>query len=64
MAFEPFTPKYDSPPSVDLIAAGYEWICPDASCNALNTTPEVTETVTCRLCKTTYDTNPPEHAFR
>jgi hypothetical protein len=33
--------------SVDIIASGYEWICP--KCDKLNLEIEITETVTCRV---------------
>jgi len=35
--------------SVDLIASGYEWICP--RCNELNREIETLEVVTCRNCQ-------------
>lgn len=46
---------------VDLIASGYEWVCPD--CETLNKEIEVKETVTCSGCGHTFDANPPEHAY-
>lgn len=33
--------------SVDLIASGYEWVCPH--CDKLNREIEITQTVTCRV---------------
>ncbi len=47
--------------SVDLIASGYEWICP--KCDRFNRVIEHTEKVTCQGCLRTFDTNPPEHAY-
>lgn len=44
---------------VDIIASGYEWICP--VCEHLNNEIEVTEKVTCKCGKVFY-TNPAEHA--
>jgi hypothetical protein len=50
-------------PSVDLIASGYEWICP--KCNHFNTEIEASESVTCKNaeCHEQFTTNPPEHAY-
>lgn len=45
---------------VDIIAKGYEWICP--SCGAYNTEVEHTEIVECE-CGDVFDTRPPLHAF-
>lgn len=47
--------------TVDIIASGYEWICPE--CETFNQEIEITETVKCCSCKTTFETNPPEHAY-
>lgn len=47
---------------VDIIASGYEWICPN--CEILNHEIEVTEFVDCGACHHTYPTNPPEHALQ
>ena len=46
---------------VDIIASGYEWVCPD--CDKLNKEIEVTEKVACVICGITYKTNSPEHAL-
>ncbi|KKN84382.1 hypothetical protein LCGC14_0288440 [marine sediment metagenome] len=60
---------------VDLIASGYDWICPD--CNLINTEIEaVTEAVTCGQggkdvlqgvidsgCGRTFAPGLPEHAY-
>ncbi|KKM71892.1 hypothetical protein LCGC14_1426110 [marine sediment metagenome] len=48
--------------TVDLIASGYEWECPE--CEYLNDEIEVTEKVTCPGCGNEYETNPPEHAIK
>lgn len=47
--------------SVDLIASGYEWTCPN--CERLNREIEVTERVTCGECGSQYATDAPEHAY-
>ena len=46
---------------VDIIASGYEWICPD--CSQLNHEIEYKEVVSCQNCQETFATNPPEHAW-
>ena len=46
--------------TIDLIASGYEWICP--KCNAFNTEIEAREFVTCGECDQDFVTSPPEHA--
>lgn len=46
---------------VDIIASGYEWICPD--CETLNREIEINETVKCVCCDAEFETNPPEDAF-
>ncbi len=48
--------------TVDVIASGYEWECPSEYCGRLNNEIEITETVKCRNCNITYETNPAEHA--
>ncbi|MEM3452110.1 MAG: hypothetical protein QW835_00590 [Candidatus Hadarchaeum sp.] len=48
--------------TVDLIASGYEWICPN--CDKVNAEIEWRETVVCRHCGQQYETNHPEHAWR
>lgn len=40
--------------TVDLIASGYEWICPD--CTVCVQEIEATDTVTCPKCKRTFET--------
>lgn len=47
--------------AVDMIASGYEWICPE--CESFNTETEVGEFVTCGECGMDFETNPPEHAY-
>lgn len=50
--------------SVDIIASGYEWICPE--CNTLNNEIEYPRgTVRCcnLQCKTDFECEPPEHAY-
>lgn len=46
---------------VDIIASGYEWICPD--CETLNRTMGLTEIVKCVCCDAEFETNPYEDAF-
>jgi hypothetical protein len=47
--------------SVDIIASGYEWICP--FCETHNEEIEVKEKVKCIKCKKVFETNPAEHAI-
>lgn len=47
--------------AVDMIASGYEWVCPN--CGVLNPEIEHTPTVTCKSCQRLFPTNPPEHAY-
>jgi len=46
---------------VDIIASGYEWVCP--ACGQFDKEIEVTEEVTCISCHKTFKTRPPEHAY-
>jgi protein-arginine kinase activator protein McsA len=46
---------------VDLVASGYEWICPH--CELLNKEIEALDMVTCSNCGRTFEANPPEHAL-
>lgn len=50
-----------TPPYVDLVASGYEWVCP--SCDELNKEIEWTETMACPTCGTKVMAMPPEHAY-
>lgn len=49
--------------TVDIIASGYEWICPE--CNTLNKEIEYTERVKCSnpQCFTEFETDLPEHVM-
>jgi len=47
---------------VDLIASGYEWICP--KCDTFNTEIEITEKVTCPECGATWETGECHHAHK
>ena len=49
--------------TVDIIASGYEWICP--ICETYNTNIECPEIVTCEneKCRQSFFTKPPEHAI-
>ena len=51
----------DLPETVYIIASGYEWTCP--LCDLLNKEIEHKESVTCQVCKKTFDTDAPEHAY-
>ena len=46
---------------VDVIASGYEWICP--RCKSINHEIEYHVAVSCGKCGETFGTNPPEHAM-
>lgn len=46
--------------SVDLIASGYEWKCPE--CGFLNKEAEVYSNVTCEKCEQVFDVNEYNHA--
>lgn len=46
--------------TVEIIASGYEWICPD--CKHYNKEIEVTEHVTCEECKTKHEVKEFHHA--
>ena len=46
---------------VDVIASGYEWVCP--VCGELNKEIEYLENYTCGRCKKNVETSPPEHAY-
>ena len=48
-------PDADDPPTVQLIASGYEWFCPP--CDHVNKVIEITESVTCELCGREYRTD-------
>lgn len=50
----------DVPESVDLIASGYEWICP--ACESFNHEIEITESVTCPACTAKYQVQDYNHA--
>ena len=45
---------------VDVIASGYEWLCP--TCGELNKEIEYLEIYTC-LCGLSFETSLPEHAY-
>ncbi len=51
----------DMSETVDLIASGYEWICP--KCEHFNTEIEITTQVKCNQCERVFLTNPAEHCF-
>jgi len=48
---------------VDVVASGYEWICPNEDCEQFNTHYEWNSKVICATCKREYETNPPEHCL-
>lgn len=47
--------------SVELIASGYEWICP--ACEEINKEIEVNVAVTCKFCQNTYHVDDYHHAI-
>ena len=47
--------------TVDLIAAGYEWICPN--CDKNNSEIEITEKVQCNECQLELKVADYDHAF-
>lgn len=47
--------------TVEIIASGYEWICP--KCDSLNKDIEVKESVKCEYCHKEFKTGYPRHAF-
>ncbi|MEJ2711000.1 MAG: hypothetical protein P8074_25550 [Anaerolineales bacterium] len=47
--------------SVELIASGYEWICP--GCEIYNQEIEITGTVKCRECGEEFVVSDHEHAY-
>lgn len=47
--------------SVELIASGYEWVCPH--CDILNKEIEVPVRVTCRKCRSQLRVRNAEHAY-
>ena len=47
--------------SVDVIASGYEWMCPE--CNHFNTEAGIRDEVECEECHTHFETNGAEHAY-
>ena len=53
--------KIDLPESVDVVASGYEWVCP--FCDLLNKDIEHKTEVTCQSCLVTYEAEPPNHAY-
>jgi len=46
---------------VDLIASGYEWICPD--CEHYQRIIAITETVTCEKCGEKFTVDEIHHAY-
>ena len=46
---------------VDVIASGYEWICP--KCEVFNKEIDIGEEVICSECGEEFKTNPPEHCY-
>jgi len=50
--------------SVELIASGYEWTCPNPKCEEyLNKEIEVKEKVKCRKCRRTFIVVDYQHAI-
>jgi hypothetical protein len=48
--------------SVDVIASGYEWVCPEP-CGHYNREIAFSVEVTCGKCGKTFEANPPNHAY-
>jgi hypothetical protein len=48
--------------TIELIAAGYEWICP--TCDLNNKEIEVNETVQCKSCERQFEVADHEHAYQ
>lgn len=55
------TGKEEPLDSVDLIASGYEWICPD--CKGYNREIGVTLYVSCKKCNRTFEVDDHLHAY-
>ena len=55
-------PVAEIPTTVDLIAKGYEWICP--SCQEYNETIEAVYLVACHKCKKQYTVSTVESAYK
>ena len=53
-------PEADESATVDLIAGGYEWTCPE--CDHDNKEIEITETVTCASCDHEFQVGDIHHA--
>lgn len=53
-------PPDDEPATVDVIASGYEWTCPE--CDTLNREIEINETVTCGHCLHKFQVGDTHHA--
>ena len=47
--------------TVDMIASGYEWICPD--CEWFNKEIEIECEVSCSNCSKTFEVGVVEHAY-
>lgn len=47
--------------TVDLIASGYEWTCPN--CDDLNKEIGIAETVTCNNCNAAFEVAQTDHAY-
>ena len=55
------TRKEEEKQVVDLIASGYEWVCP--MCDKFNREIEITEKVSCVNCGDTFTVGDFEHAY-
>ncbi len=54
-------PDADDPPTVQLIASGYEWTCP--ACEHFNHEIEIGYSVTCENCNHEWETSDAHHAY-
>ena len=54
--------------TVELIASGYEWICPfcydEGNPDCTQHEIEITDTVTCRTCDEVFRTDEIHHAYK
>jgi hypothetical protein len=53
---------YMNKPTVDLVASGYEWVCPN--CRRCNREIEISEEVTCQHCEHTFEVGDVHHATK
>lgn len=49
--------------TVDVIASGYEWVCPRPDCETHNKEIAFSVELTCSGCGREFEGNPPNHAY-